>query len=65
MDNAILDYYSNIEPKEVKWLWYPYIPYGKLSVIQGDPGEGKSTLVISLVARLTNGQPMQIGRAHV
>lgn len=61
MDNAILDYYSNIEPKEVKWLWYPYIPYGKLSVIQGDPGEGKSTLVISLVARLTNGQPMPDG----
>ena len=38
---------SEIEPKEVKWLWYPFIPYGKLTIIQGDPGDGKTTLVLN------------------
>ena len=32
---------SEIEPKEVKWLWYPYIPFGKVTLLQGDPGDGK------------------------
>ena len=31
---------SEIEPKEVKWLWYPYIPFGKVTLLQGDPGNG-------------------------
>ena len=35
---------SDIEPKEVKWLWYPYIPFGKVALLQGDPGDGKSKL---------------------
>ena len=39
---------SQIEPKEVDWLWYPYIPYGKITIVQGDPGEGKSTFVLNL-----------------
>ena len=39
---------SEIEPKEVDWLWYPYIPYGKITIVQGDPGEGKSTFVLNL-----------------
>ena len=45
---------SEIEPKEVKWLWYPYIPFGKLTILQGDPGEGLSdnakALLLSLLA---------------
>ena len=31
---------SEVELQEVNWLWYPYIPYGKITIIQGDPGEG-------------------------
>ena len=46
---------SEIEPKEVDWLWYPYIPYGKITIVQGDPGEGKSTFVLNLAAMLTTG----------
>lgn len=49
MGNTICEYYSNVTAKPVDWLWYPYIPYGKLTVIQGDPGEGKSTFVLNLV----------------
>lgn len=41
MESALFDYYSNVTSKEVDWLWYPYIPLGKLTVIQGDPGDGK------------------------
>ena len=33
---------SEIQSKEVEWLWYPYIPSGKLTIIQGDPGCGKT-----------------------
>ena len=33
---------SDVEPTKVEWLWYPYIPYGKITIIQGDPGEGKT-----------------------
>ena len=35
---------DEVQSKEVNWLWYPYIPYGKITIIQGDPGEGKTTL---------------------
>lgn len=49
------DYYSSVTPQEVEWLWYPYIPYGKITLLQGDPGEGKSTFVINLIAVLTRG----------
>ena len=46
---------SEIESQEIKWLWYPFIPYGKLTIIQGDPGDGKTTLVLNLAAKLSNG----------
>lgn len=36
---------SEIKTEEVKWLWYPYIPFGKVTIVQGDPGEGKTTSV--------------------
>ncbi len=41
---------SDIKPKEVRWLWYPYIPFGKVTLLQGDPGDGKSKLMLSLAA---------------
>ena len=39
---------SEITPREVRWLWYPYIPFGKVTLLQGDPGDGKSKLMLSL-----------------
>ena len=47
---------SDVESKEISWLWYPFIPYGKLTIIQGDPGEGKTTLVLNVAAVLSKGQ---------
>lgn len=49
---------EEVVSKEVSWLWYPYIPYGKITVIEGDPGEGKTTLVLKLAAMLSKGLPL-------
>ncbi len=49
---------SNVEVEDIKWVWYPYIPYGKITVVQGDPGEGKTTFILALVALLTKGEPL-------
>ena len=37
---------NEVEATEIDWLWYPYIPYGKITVIQGDPGDGYVKQVI-------------------
>lgn len=42
-------------------MWYPYIPYGKITIVQGDPGEGKSTIMIQIAALITNGKLMPDG----
>ena len=34
---------ADVELQKVDWLWFPFIPFGKISMIQGDPGEGKRT----------------------
>ena len=49
---------EDVVSKEVKWLWYPYIPYGMITIIEGDPGEGKTTLVLKLAAALSRGLPL-------
>ena len=49
---------SEVESQEVKWLWYPFIPYGKLAIIQGDPGDGKTTLVLNIAAKLSKGESL-------
>lgn len=49
---------SEIEPKEIEWLWYPFIPYGKVTLLQGDPGDGKSTFMLTIAALLTRGEPL-------
>lgn len=49
---------ETVESRKVKWLWYPYIPYGKVTNVNGDPGDGKTTLVLRLAALLSNGDPL-------
>ena len=52
---------SEINAEEVQWLWYPYIPLGKLTIIQGDPGEGKTSFILAVIAALTRGDPLPEG----
>jgi predicted ATP-dependent serine protease len=47
--------YSEINTKQIDWLWFPYIAYGKVTVIQGDPGVGKTTLALNIAALLSAG----------
>ncbi len=46
---------NDVEVEEIQWLWYPYVPFGKISVIQGDPGDGKTTAVLAIAAAVTTG----------
>ena len=52
---------SEIETEEISWLWFPFIPYGKLTIIQGDPGDGKTTMVLNLAAKLSRGESLDDG----
>lgn len=49
---------DEVPVEEVEWLWYPYIPYGKLTIIHGDGGEGKTTLILQLAALLSRGEKL-------
>jgi predicted ATP-dependent serine protease len=50
---------SEVQSQEIEWLWYPFIPYGKLTIIQGDPGDGKTTLVLNIAAKLSKGEGLE------
>ncbi len=55
MEDWNLVYYKDIESRKIDWLWYPYIPFGKITLVQGDPGEGKTTFILSLLSILSTG----------
>ena len=40
---------------KVDWLWHPFLPLGKVTILQGDPGEGKTTLALQLAALVSRG----------
>ncbi|MDR3416168.1 MAG: AAA family ATPase [Nevskia sp.] len=48
---------ADVSPAAVRWLWPGRIAIGKLTLIAGDPGLGKSLLTIDLAARVTRGRP--------
>ncbi len=49
---------ADVELTSVEWLWFPYIPFGKLTIIQGNPGEGKTYFAMRLAAACTNRKPL-------
>ena len=55
MQEGLLTLYSEVESSPVHWLWYPYIAVGKITLLQGDPGDGKSTMMMNLIAEITTG----------
>ena len=46
---------SEVDTQAVEWLWKPYIPFGKVTIVQGNPGEGKTTFALRLAAACTTG----------
>ena len=49
---------STVKPERVSWLWPGRIPLGKLTILDGDPGLGKSVLTLTLAAHVTRGWSM-------
>src|SRR5919107_5572070 len=52
---------SEVEPEQVEWLWPGRLPLGKLSVLDGDPGLGKSVLTLDLAVRVSAGLELPDG----
>lgn len=53
---------ESVEVEQIEWLLYPFIPFGKVTIIQGDPGEGKTTMVLQIIAKLTRGEPILLNK---
>lgn len=49
---------NEIISRPINWLWKPWLPRGMMSMLDGNPGVGKSMISLDLVARLTTGRPM-------
>ncbi|MCR4930524.1 MAG: AAA family ATPase [Lachnospiraceae bacterium] len=47
---------EDVKASKIDWLWFPFIPYGKITIIQGDPGDGKTTLVLNIAAKVSKGE---------
>lgn len=60
-ETGIFTLYSDVEATAVRWLWYPFIAVGKITLLQGDPGDGKSTMMMNLIAELSKGGTMPDG----
>jgi putative DNA primase/helicase len=52
---------GDIEPREVDWLWPGRVPLGRITLLVGRPGEGKSFLSIDMAARVGTGSPWPDG----
>lgn len=46
---------EQVAVEKINWLWYPYIPFGKITIVQGDPGDGKTTMILAIAAAVTQG----------
>jgi AAA domain len=52
---------ADVDREQVTWLWPDRIPRGKVTVLDGDPGTGKSTLTLTIAAKVTTGSPFPDG----
>lgn len=59
--SELVSRYADVSSTPVRWLWYPYIALGKITLLQGDPGDGKSTMMLNLIAALSSGRDLPDG----
>jgi hypothetical protein len=64
MSNAVFTRLADIPPQPVRWLWEGRIPLGKVTLLESEPGIGKSTLTLELAARVSRGAPMPLMKTH-
>jgi len=60
--NELPDFVRPDQLKNTKWLWKHHIPLGSMTLISGEQGHGKSTMLYDLIARITAGRPMPDGQ---
>ncbi|MBW5285303.1 AAA family ATPase [Burkholderia gladioli] len=60
---ALLTRASDIVPEAIRWLWPDWLPEGKLTLLAGSPGTGKTTLALALAATVTRGGAWPDGTA--
>lgn len=65
METGIISLYSEVKTTPINWLWYPFFAIGKISLLQGDPGDGKSTMMLRLIAEISNGGTTPDGQSLV
>jgi len=58
---AVITRLSDVVPESVSWAWRGYLPVGRITILEGDPGLGKSTLALDLAARVSTSAPMPDG----
>lgn len=49
---------ADVEEKNISWLWEPYLPYGKITILEGDPEAGKTFLSLDIAAHVTTGRSL-------
>lgn len=54
----------DVEPEAIQWLWPDHIPLGKITVLVGDPGVGKSMLTAAIAAQISLGSPWPVGNTE-
>jgi hypothetical protein len=62
-NSNLITLYSDVRSTPVRWLWYPFVAIGKITLLQGDPGDGKSTMMMNLIAEISNGGTTPDGQA--
>lgn len=55
MSNLTLINMADVEITSIEWLWPPYIPFGKVTIFQGDGGDGKTSTILQVIAAVTTG----------
>jgi len=66
MSAHVIRWANQTEIKTVEWLWKPFIPCGKVTIIEGDGGEGKTTAILAVAAMLSRGvQPPALVNGHL
>lgn len=53
-----LKWMSGVKMGKIEWLWEPYIPLGRITILEGDPGQGKSYISQAIAATLSRGDPL-------
>lgn len=52
--------YSSVKTKTINWLWFPYIAFGKITIVLGDPGEGKTSFILYLASLLSKNETEEL-----